>query len=79
MRRLRPWLTHDGYRQHYIAGRKVYAHQAVLRTFGGPPPSPDHVVDHLDFDRTNNEIDNLRWLPRAINCRRTPATAHLYP
>ena len=78
MKRLRPWLTHDGYRQHYIAGRKLYAHQIVLRTFVGPPPTPDHVCDHLDFDRTHNAVENLRWLDRYTNTRRTPMTAHLF-
>ena len=27
------------------------------------------TVDHIDLDKTNNRVDNLRWLSRADNIR----------
>jgi hypothetical protein len=82
---LKGWLTKDGYRQydlrHGSRRWKPYAHQLVALTFVGLPPSSisDPVVDHLDFDRMNNEQSNLRWYERVLNMRRIPATAHLLP
>ena len=29
----------------------------------------DHVVDHIDHDKTNNHFTNLRWCSRSINLR----------
>ena len=80
LKRLKPWIT-EGYRQYSLRGRKLYAHQLVMLAFVGPPPPSisDPVVDHRDFNRLNNELDNLRWYERLMNMRRTPATAHLYP
>ena len=44
-------------------GRKVgiQAHVAVCATFCGARPSPKHTVDHLNRDRTDNRLTNLRW------------------
>ncbi len=41
---------------------KAYVHDLVCATFNGPPPSPDHVVKHLDGDITNNKATNLAWV-----------------
>lgn len=76
-RKLKPWITPEGYLQYSLDGVKHYAHRVVMRTFHGEPPDPGLVTDHLDFDRVNNSIENLRWLPRLENLRRTPATANL--
>ena len=74
LRALKPWLTGAGYLQVSIGGRKKYVHRLLLLTFGPPLPTPDHVVDHIDFDRQNNDLANLRWLGRVANMRRTPAS-----
>jgi hypothetical protein len=79
---LTPCPTQESYLQVALRqGRKLYVHQLVMHAFVGPPPSSisDPVVDHLDFDRLNNDLSNLRWYPRVLNMRRTPATAHLLP
>ena len=36
-------------------------HRLVALSFLGDPPSPEHTVDHVDTDTTNNVLTNLRW------------------
>lgn len=36
-------------------------HRLIARTFLGEPPSPAHQVAHFDGDKTNNNLENLRW------------------
>lgn len=42
-------------------------HQIVLETFGGDKPEDNYVVDHINRNRQDNRIENLRWLPLALN------------
>lgn len=49
-------------------GATVYAHRAVYTAWVGGIP-PDHEVDHLDHDRTNNAVENLRLVPGSENTR----------
>ncbi len=41
--------------------KTVYVHTLVLITYYGNKPSPKHQVRHLDGDKMNNSISNLRW------------------
>ncbi|MBL3593977.1 HNH endonuclease [Rhodovulum sulfidophilum] len=50
---------------HLLAG--VPIHRIVCSTFNGPPPSEQHVADHIDTTRANNRPENLRWLTRLEN------------
>jgi hypothetical protein len=52
----------------------VLAHRMICEAFNGPPPSPAHVVRHLDGDRTNNVPSNLAWGTHRDNC--DDAVAH---
>ena len=47
----------------------VQIHKAVMYTFNGPPPADmiDPTIDHIDFNRINNEASNLKWLARRTN------------
>lgn len=33
-------------------------------SFLGDPPTPEHTVDHIDQDKFNNHLSNLRWASR---------------
>jgi hypothetical protein len=45
--------------------RRVYVGRVVCEVFHGPPPTPDHVAEHIDGNPLNNHADNLRWTTRA--------------
>ena len=60
----------DGYRK--ICSTPV--HRIVATAFHGEQPSPDHVVDHIDTNRLNNQPDNLRWVTRLENILDNPKT-----
>ena len=67
-----PWVAKVGYLMVnlYDGGKrkKAYVHQLVCGAFHGPAPSPKHEVGHRDGARTNNRVDNLRWVTRIENC-----------
>lgn len=42
-------------------------HRLVAMAFIGPPPTPDHQINHKDFDKSNNVPENLEWVTSAEN------------
>lgn len=50
-------------------------HQLVARAFLGPPPSSEHIVDHIDGFPSHNGADNLRWVTPKEN--RENRTRHM--
>jgi hypothetical protein len=79
-------INMDGYRQQCIHVRgmnyKKYflVHRLVARAFIPMVERMDQV-DHIDRDKTNNRVENLRWCDSQINnCNRkdqSPLGAHL--
>lgn len=49
-------------------------HRIVAFAFLGEPPTPQHVVDHIDTNRRNNRPENLRWLTKLENSLNNPIT-----
>jgi hypothetical protein len=46
-------------------------HQMVAECYIGPCPD-GYEVDHIDGNKKNNHISNLRYLPKEDNIRRSP-------
>ena len=49
--------------------RMVFIHRLVAEAYI-PNPNNYDTVDHIDFDRTNNCVNNLQWMTRGENCRK---------
>jgi hypothetical protein len=78
LRPLRPF-TRDhgrGYRHLILAGRNYYVHRIVLESFIGPAPTGCECA-HLDSDRTNCNIRNLRWVPHVVNMAMAATTGRM--
>ena len=70
---LTPWLNGYGYRQVTLHrdGQRKYAvlSRIVLSAFVGDAPTSMHA-EHLDGDKENNCLSNLRWATPLENIRR---------
>ena len=50
--------------------KRVSVHVMVAETFIGPKPTSNHQVDHIDGDKTNNNVTNLEWVTPSENIER---------
>ena len=58
----------DGYKMIAIAkGKTRRVHRIVCTAFHGPPATPCLVVNHKDFNRSNNIPSNLEWTTESEN------------
>lgn len=51
----------SGYYTIQINRNNYKVHRLICLAFLGPAPTEKHTVDHLDRNRGNNKIENLRW------------------
>ena len=71
-RYVKPTLGKGGYYaiklNHNKIGKFLKIHRLLALTF---IPNPNNLpcVDHIDRDKTNNNLDNLRWVSIQDNCR----------
>lgn len=69
-RKLKPRKNSDGYLRVvlYQEGKAndYFTHHLVLETFKGNPDNKTEC-DHIDGNKTNNHISNLRWVTRTEN------------
>ena len=58
----------NGYVEIHL-NRWTYKLHRILAKHFLPNPNDLPEVDHIDRDKTNNAIENLRWISRSDNCR----------
>lgn len=46
---------------------KQYIHRLMARAFLGPAPEGKDLIDHIDHNRKNNALTNLRWVNNQEN------------
>ena len=63
---LKPYDTGHGYLQVGLNGKMKRIHRLVGEAFI-PNPENKPQIDHIDRDRTNNHISNLRWATQQEN------------
>lgn len=61
-----PCIGKNGYRRIGINKRVIELHRLIATAFI-PNPSGKPLVDHIDGNKLNNEISNLRWVTRNEN------------
>lgn len=63
-----------GYRKIATDGGQKYVHRLVLEAFTSVEEGTGKVVDHIDRNKTNNRLENLRWATHKENAnnRKTP-------
>jgi hypothetical protein len=61
------WLSDKGYIRMRVAGGMHYAHRVAWLLFYGV--EPDGEIDHIDGNRANNQISNLRVVTPIENMR----------
>ena len=60
------YVDNNGYVRVYTKDGERYQHRYIWEQEYGPIPK-DHAIHHLDGNRTNNDISNLRVMPKKMH------------
>jgi hypothetical protein len=78
-----PSCNPNGYRLVYIKmdgkkQNKLQLSHLILEAFVGPMPSPQHTADHINKNRSDNRVKNLRWATKSEQAsnRNAPKLRH---
>ena len=73
---LKPRFNSEGYANVYLHkngfGKNFKVHRLVAQAFL-PNPHNYSEINHIDYDKTNNNIVNLEWCDRSYNVRYSKA------
>ena len=61
------WLGPNGYYRTSMHGKQLLCHHVVLVLHGILPDPIEEEVDHIDRVRSNNTVQNLRWVTKTEN------------
>ena len=62
-----PYKEKKGYLRIALKGKKHLVHRLVAEAFI-PNPENKPYIDHINTDRTDNRVENLRWVTNKENC-----------
>lgn len=65
---IKPSISNAGYQIVSMEGKFRLVHRLVAKAFI-PNPNGLSDVDHLDGNKMNNSVDNLRWATHQDNCK----------
>ena len=68
---IKPYTTYKGYLRLRLCkngkGKQFQIHRLVAEAFI-PNPENKPYIDHINTDRTDNRVENLRWVTNKENC-----------
>ena len=68
---MKPYTTYKGYLRLRLTkngkGKQFQIHRLVAEAFI-PNPENKPYIDHINTDRTDNRVENLRWVTNKENC-----------
>lgn len=62
-------ISWHGYCQYRINGKLKLVHRLILMTFNPVEGMEDLIVDHINGKRTDNRLENLRWVTQKQNTK----------